>query len=118
MQGKTTKKHDKNGQIAFFKIFELFILIIWAKDVPLKYLSPTYITFVYHQMYTLVLAKKKLITLLYIICMYSVCVHSLLKIEAPSQHLLFNKNVHVRFTGRTVYFHSHLFISSIYYTPS
>ena len=40
MQGKTTKKHDKNGQIAFFKIFELFILIIWAKDVPLKYLSP------------------------------------------------------------------------------
>jgi len=40
MQGKTTEKHDKNGQIAFFKIFELFILIIWAKDVPLKYLSP------------------------------------------------------------------------------
>jgi hypothetical protein len=40
MQGKTTKKHDKNGQIAFFKIFDLFILIIWAKDVPLKYLSP------------------------------------------------------------------------------
>ena len=75
------------------KIEESLVLSCMYQGTHYKH---TYITFVYHQMYTLVLAKKKLITLLYIICMYSVCVHSLLKIEAPSQHLLFNKNVGTR----------------------